>query len=188
MHEPHAGAPVGQSLERQQAVEQLRGARLGIAGEQGGQRVEHHQVERLLTMQRLQAGDQGEPLRVGGTSCQERAAEKLDVRAQAELAASGVPVGRGFFGDNEGAGRRNRSSRQPSAVGEVRQQVGEKSRFARFWRADQGGNLARRQVTPPKARTGGAARRWPVHLAEVVAASSFRWKEAVARCSWTPGG
>ena len=55
----------------------------------GGQRFEYHEVQRLLAVQCFQAGDQGEPLGVGGTSTLEGATEKLDVLAQGELPTSG---------------------------------------------------------------------------------------------------
>ena len=57
-------------------------------------------------MQFFEAGDKSEPLGVGGTSALERATGELDVLANAELPAAGVPVGRGLFGDNEGTARR----------------------------------------------------------------------------------
>jgi hypothetical protein len=126
-----------------------------MAWEQGGQGVEHHQVQLLLVMQGFQASDQGEPLGIGGTSAPERATEELDVLPQGEVPTAGVPVGGGFFGDNEGAARCNRPARQQSAPSEARQQVGQKSRFARFGRADQGRDLARRQVAIPEPGQAG---------------------------------
>ncbi len=154
VQQPDGRTLVRQTLERHQAAEHLRGARFGIAGQQSGQRVEHHQVHGLLAMQRLQAGDQGEPLGLGGTSALERPTHELDVWPQDELPIAGVPVRRGLLGDNQGPGWRNRQARQLAALGEAGQQVRREGRFARFRRADQGGHFARRQVTMPEPGHG----------------------------------
>jgi hypothetical protein len=77
-------------------------------GQQGGQGVEHHQVQRFLAMQSLQTGDQGGPLGISWTSAPVGATEELDVVLQGELTTAGVPVGRGFLGDHQGSAGGNR--------------------------------------------------------------------------------
>ena len=151
VQEPHGGPLVGQGLERQQAVEHLRGTRFGIAGKQRGQGVDHHQVQRLLAVQRFQAGDQGEPLGVRWTGALEGATEELDVLTQSESPAASVPVGRSLLGDHDGAAGGNPQARQLSALGdgEAGQQVGQECRFARFRWADEGRDFARRQISLP---------------------------------------
>ncbi len=81
-------------------------------------------------MQGFQAGDQGEPLLVGGTSALEGAAQELDVLANAEQPATRVPVGRIFFGDNDGPAWGYRQTRQLAALRHAGQQVGYKRGFA----------------------------------------------------------
>ena len=91
------------------------------------------------------------------TPSNQRSLQKLDVVPQGELPAAGVPVGGGFFGDNQGAGGGNRPAQKLSALSQARQQVGQQSRFARLGRTDQGGHLAPCQVAIPEPGQAGLA-------------------------------
>ena len=111
-----------------------------MAEEQRRQRVEHHQIQRFLAMQRFEASDQREPLGVGRTRPLEGTAQELNVRPQREPAAAAVPVGRRFFGDHDSPARRNRQACELAALCDAGQQMRCERRLARFGRANY--NLA----------------------------------------------
>jgi len=125
-----------------------------VGREQMRQRVDDHYGDAIALVQDGDGLQQGQPLVPAGLA-DERAAQAIDVAADAELPEACPPFEVALFGNHQSLARGHGQARQLAAFFHAGKELGHQGRFARFTLAGQQRDLAQTEVTRSQPRRRG---------------------------------